>query len=407
MQFIANKLYNTKSKDKRNASLPAITIATAGVALGIAIMLISIAIVVGFKREVGQKLTGFATSIEILNIHSLQLPEANPIIIPSYLQQRIQELDNVAHTQRVSQKMGVLKTNENFSAITLKGIDRDYDTTHLHSLLIDGRIPTPSADTASGEILISQQIAREHSLKVGDKVYAYFFEQNIKTRRFNIVGIYESHLKQFDSTFAITDRFTVGRLNNWIKEQFSELEIQLVPTAQIEPTQAQIQNLVKGFPNLSVINVREHYPQVFSWLEMLDLNTWVILILMLGVAIFTMTSGTLIIILEHTPTIGLLVALGASKKQLRKIFLILATRIMLKGIVIGNVVGITLLLILKYTDFITLDPETYYVKHIPISITFQHWLSINIATSFIILITLLVPTLAISRIQPSKSIKFD
>lgn len=386
--------------------MPAITIAIAGIALGIAAMLISVAIVVGFKQNVSNKVNGFASDIEVLNIHSLQLPEAYPISIPKNLQEKISNLENVFHIQRVSQKNGVIKTHENFSSVTLRGLDENYDTNFLKQHIVEGKLPTLSSDSSSNEILISKQIAQRHSIKLGDKIYAYFFSESIKTRRFNVVGIYETHLKQFDANFAITDRYTVNKLNNWDKNQFSQLDIKIKDKDILEDTQYEVGKIIITQPDLSTLNSREHYPQIYSWLDMLDLNVWVILILMLGVAVFTMISGILIIILERTQTIGILTALGASETQLKNVFIQLSLKIMLKGIIIGNIIGGALILLCK-SNIISLDPETYYLNKVPAILTIEHWLVVNIATMCIIMATLLIPTHIISKIQPTKAIKFD
>lgn len=386
--------------------MPAITIAIAGIALGIAAMLISVAIVVGFKQNVSNKVNGFASDIEVLNIHSLQLPEAYPISIPQNLQEKISNLENVFHIQRVSQKNGVIKTHENFSSVTLRGLDENYDTNFLKQHIVEGKLPTLSSDSSSNEILISKQIAQRHSIKLGDKIYAYFFSESIKTRRFNVVGIYETHLKQFDANFAITDRYTVNKLNNWDKNQFSQLDIKIRDKNILEDTQYEVGKIIIAQPDLSTLNSREHYPQIYSWLDMLDLNVWVILILMLGVAVFTMISGILIIILERTQTIGILTALGASETQLKNVFIQLSLKIMLKGIIIGNIIGGALILLCK-SNIISLDPETYYLNKVPAILTIEHWLVVNIATMCIIMATLLIPTHIISKIQPTKAIKFD
>lgn len=406
MYFIASRLYSSKNKDKRKASQPAVLIATAGVALGVAVMLLSVAIVIGFKAEVGNKVSGFASDIEVLNIHSLQLPEANPIILPTSVRQRIEQQPGVAHVQAVSQKIGVLKTDHDFSAITLKGVAEDYDTTFLSQHIISGRFPRLMSDSASGEILISNYFAQRHNLSVGDKVYAYFFANTIKMRRFAIAGIYETHLQQFDRNFVLTDKFTVNKLNSWNPQQLSELEVRIHPSFSAQSVQLDLQKQLAGFPNLTVITAQEHYPQVYSWLDMLDLNAWVILVLMLSVAAFTMVSGTLILILEHTPTIGLLSALGATLRQLRGIFMQLALRIMVRGLVIGNILGLGLIGICR-SSLISLDPATYYVESVPVSLSVLQWMLINAITIVAIFATLLVPTLIISKIQPSKAIKFD
>ncbi len=406
MRFIANRLYSSKNRDKRRALQPAVVIATAGVALGVAVMLLSVAIVVGFKDEVGSKVSGFGGDLQALNVHSLQFPEANPIQLPAAIVKQINEHPQVAHLQRTSQKLGVLKTNDAFSAMTLKGVGEDYDTLFLSSQLLCGRFPRLSSDVASGEIMISQHAAERHGLSLGDRVYAYFFSSTIKMRRFAVVGIYQTHLQQFDRTYALTDRYTVNQLNGWSPRQYTQLEVRLQPSASASEVQASLNDKLRPMPSVSLLTVRELYPQVYSWLDMLDLNAVVILVLMLSVAAFTMISGVLILILEHTPTIGVLMALGAHQRQLRQLFFCLSWRIVLRGLLLGNALGLGFILFCEW-GLLRLDPATYYLDRVPTHLLCTHWVLVNVATLLTSQLALLLPVHIISKIQPTKAIKFD
>ena len=407
MFFIAKRFYRGHTKDKRGATKPAIRVATCGIALGLAVMLLSTGILMGFKRELTKNITGFASHIEILNTGTLQLPDAFPISLPPYLVTKIESLEHVTHLQKVSEKMGVLKTGQHFKPIHLKGIDEGYDTTYLKEALIEGHLPALRHDSASHEIVVSRKIADALSLSVGQRIYAYFFEDNIKMRRMNIVGIYETNLKQFDEMMVITDRYTVGKLNGWSNEQYSKLEVKLTHLDETDASQVQVQQALTGFHRLSAISVTEHYPQVFSWLHILDTNVWVILTLMVGVAVFTLSSGLLVIMLERTPTIGMLKAMGATDKQLRDTFINLAMLITAKGVVWGNIVALSLLMLQHYFHLIRLNPEHYYITEVHVVISPIVILLINAVTVTLVFGSLFIPTLILSKITPAKAIKFD
>ena len=407
MHFIASRFYRGNSNTKRDATRPAIRVATCGIAIGLAVMLLSISVLMGFKQELTKKVTGFAAHLEVLNSGTLQLPDAYPICLPPYLEEKISNIEQITHLQKVTQKMGVLKTGVHFTPILLKGIDESYDTTYIHTSLSEGRLPTLCKDSATNEIVISRHIADALHLEVGERVYAYFFEDNIKMRRMSIVGIYETHLKQFDETMVIADRYTVCKLNGWNNAQYSELELKTTTLDALPTAKSSVERVTAGFDNLTTITVDEHYPHVFSWLDILNTNVWVILTLMVGVAVFTVSSGLLVIMLERTPAIGMLKAIGATDGQLRTIFIRLAMLITLKGIAWGNGVALTLLLLQRYFHLLRLNPAHYYVTEVHVVISPLVILLINAVTVLLIFLSLYVPTLILSKITPTKAIKFD
>ena len=407
MLFIAKRFYRGNSNTKRGATRPAIRVATFGIAIGLSIMLLSISVLMGFQQELTRKVTGFAAHIEVLNSGTLQLPDAYPISLPFYIEQKINNIEQVTHLQKISQKMGVLKTGIHFKPILLKGIDEAYDTTYIHTALSEGRLPTLSKDTATHEIVVSRPIANALNLQVGQRIYAYFFEDNIKMRRMSIVGIYETHLKQFDETIVITDRYTVCKLNGWSNEQYSELELKTTTFDALPTVKDEVARTVTGFDKLTTITVEEHYPHVFSWLNILNTNVWVVLAIMVGVAVFTLSSGLLVIMLERTPAIGMLKAMGATDKQLRSIFMRLAMLITIRGIAWGNGVALTLLLLQHHFHLLQLDPAHYYVTEVHVVISPLIILIINAVTILLIFLSLYIPTHILSKITPTKAIKFD
>ena len=407
MYFLAKRFFRGHTNTKRGASKPAIRVAICGIALGLAVMLLSVSVLAGFKEELTKKITGFAAEIEVLNLATLQLPDAHPISLPPYIEEKIQNIENVTHLQKVALKIGVLKTGTHFKPIHLKGIDEAYDTTYHSEALIEGRLPVLSPDSATNEIVLSRRIANTLDLKVGERIYAYFFEDNIKMRRMHIVGIYDTNLKQFDESTVITDRYTVCKLNGWSNKEYSEIELNTASFDKLDQTLLQVREALQGFHKISAIAVNEHYPQVFSWLNILNTNVWVVLALMLGVAVFTVSSGLLIIMLERTPAIGILKAMGATDGQLRATFIKLAMLITARGVLLGNTIALTLLILQQKFHFVKLDPDHYYVTEVHVVINPYIIVLINAVTVALIFLSLFIPTMVLSKITPVKAIKFD
>lgn len=409
--YIARKLFGDK-EDAKRVSRPAIRIATAGVAIGLAVMLISVCVMLGFKQEIRSKVVGFGSHVQILNYESLKASAYSPLAFSDTLLQQLRAVDGVAHVQRFCDKGGILKTDETFKGILLQGVDRDFDPAFLKANLVDGEIPKFSADSSSNKIVISHQIADELKLKVGDKVYAYFFEGTVRARRFTVAGVYQTNMTEFDKRLVFTDLYTCNRLNNWNPDQCSGVEISLVDFNQLDIVALKLVQLVNHRSDsygasYSAMTIKELYPQIFDWLNLLDMNVWVILILMVGVAGFTMISGLLIIILERTNFIGVMKALGATNSTMRRVFLYYAMFIIGKGLLWGNILGLGLALLQKYTGIIRLDASTYYVEAVPVLINWGYMLVINIFTFVVSVLVLVLPSFLISHIHPAKSIRFE
>ncbi len=409
--FIAQRLFRSKESGGQRASNPAILIATLGVAIGLAVMLLAVGIVRGFQREITDKVVGFGAHIEVLDLRSLFSPEVFPIEADSGFCAELQGLDGVRHVQRAAQKMGVLKTAENFQGITLKGLSADYDTSFLSRCLLEGTLPQADSADLNG-IVISRRQADDLELRVGDRVYAYFFEKTVKTRRFNVLGIYETHMSQFDDVYVFTDFPTVCSLNGWKDNECSVVELHVDNLDRVDDVRCGVALQVAGRRTsndtpYSAITIREHYPQIFSWLSLLDMNVWVILCLMAAVAAFTMVSGLLILILERINMIGVLKALGASNMKIRGIFLYLATLIVVRGVLLGDALALLLIFIQKRWGLVRLDAEAYHLDVVPIDLTAWIFVVVNLATVLITVLALIVPSYMISRVKPVKAIKFD
>lgn len=414
--FLAKRFFRSSShaSTQHKASPPALRIATAGIAVGLAVMIISICIVCGLQYEVRQKLSGFAAHIEIVDNNFFGSPETYPLAINEDVVNEVRHAPYVARVQRMSQKMGVFKTYDNFTGVALKGVGEDYDLSFLSHYIVSGSMPKFSAKHASNEIVISQMIADKLHLRVGDKVYSYFFAQTVKQRRFKVVGIYNTYLKQFDNTYVLTGLYTVNQLNGWQPDQCSGLEVQLHSFDDLNPAVNYLSQHIGGRTDrfgrsFSVwgINRNPYTASTLSWIGLLDLNVKVILIIMICVAGFTMVSGLLILILERTSTIGILKALGATNRRIRHTFLWYASFIVLKGMLWGNILGLGLVFLQKYFHLVHLDPNTYYVDSAPVLINVWWIVGINVVTLVVDILALIIPSYLVSKIQPAKAIQFD
>ncbi len=409
--FVAKRLFAQGGNSGR-ASRLATGIATAGVAIGLAVMLVSIAIVLGFQREVQNKVLGFGAHIKVLNYKSLGQQEYSPIVIDDSLTARLSAIPGVASVARFCIKPGMLKTDANFRGIAIQGIGQDYDQSFISSHLVKGEMPQFTDSVSSGRIVISQSTAREMQVDVGQTIYAYFFEQTVRARKFTIAGIYSTNLTDFDNHFAYTDIFTIHRLMGWDAKQYAGAEIRLQDFERLDETLLDVVNEVNHKQDAygkyySSMSIKMEHPQIFGWLKLLDMDIVVILILMISISVFTAVSGLLIIILERTNFIGIMKALGAPNRQVRRIFLGLASLIIIRGIVLGNVLAFALILLQKYTGLITLDPEVYYVEAVPVLVNWWWVAAIDMGTLIVSSLSMIVPSFVVSHITPARSIRFE
>jgi lipoprotein-releasing system permease protein len=409
--FVAKRLFAEGGSSGR-ASRLATGIATVGVAIGLAVMLVSVAIVLGFQKEVQDKVLGFGAHIKVMNYRSLGQQEFSPIVIDDSVTSRLTTIPNVASVARFCTKPGMLKTDANFRGIAIQGIGQDYDSSFISSHMIEGEMPEFTDSVGSGKLVISQAMAREMQVEVGQTIYAYFFEQTVRARKFTVAGIYRTNLTDFDKNFAYTDLFTIHRLLGWDSQQYAGAEIRLQDFEKLDETLMYVVNEVNhkqdAYGNYySSMSIRMEHPQIFAWLRLLDMDIVVILILMICVSIFTAVSGLLIIILERTNFIGIMKALGARNKQVRHLFLNYAMLIILRGIVLGNILAFALIYLQKYTGLVTLDPDVYYVEAVPVLVNWWWVLAIDLGTLVISALAMIVPSFVVSNITPAKSIRFE
>lgn len=409
--FIASRLFR-HSDDVKRVSKPAIRIATLGVAVGVAIMLLSTGVVLAFQSEIKNKVLGFGSHIQVINYDSQNAEQYKPIV---FNQETLSVLDSVPGAQTVSPfciKPGMLKTDNTFRGVMFKGVGERYDYSFFRNHLVDGEISSFPDTSNTGKLIISQSLSKQMSLKVDSDVYAYFFEDRVKARKFKVSAIYCTNLTDFDNKLVFTDVSTVQKLLGFDTYQYSGAEIWLNDFTQLPEASSYIINKVNKTQDpygayYTSMNIYEMYPQIFAWLQLLDLDVWVILILMVCVAGVTMISGLLIIILERTNFIGILKALGASNARMRHIFLYFSFFVILRGLVFGNILAFAVIFIQQQWHLIHLDPTVYYVEAVPVTIDWAIFAIINIVTLIICVLALVVPSYLISNIHPAKSIRFE
>lgn len=402
-RFISSRIF---SLSKENLSSIVMKIAIVSIALGIAIMLISIAVVVGFKNQIKDKVVGFVSPIQIQVLNQNESMEETPFIYDSLLKSKL-DVPFIKSVHATANKAGIIKTEDEIHGVVLKGVDNNYDWTYIKSNLVAGEAPEYDEKERSNDVVLSKIIADKMLLNVGDEVRLWFVGEDMKTRgrKFFVKGVYETGLTECDERFIYCDLNQIRRLNGWGDDFVGHLEIQLVDETDVYSANDYIYYTIPT--NLVSYTARNLYPQIFDWLDLQDMNVVIIIVLMFMVAGITVISMLLIIVLERTSTIGILKSMGANNTFIRKIFLQRSRRILLIGMLAGNVVGIGLCLIQKYTDIIKLSPESYYLSSVPIELSLSNIVLLNVGTFILWALMMLIPTMVINNINPSKSIRFE
>jgi lipoprotein-releasing system permease protein len=410
--FIAKRLI-TEKKQKKGISQPIVTIAVIGISLGLAVMILAVAIASGFKNEISNKLIGFGSHIQIINYDTNISYETVPINKNQPFFEDVKNLKGVNQIQQFGIKAGIIKTKaEDIHGVVLKGIGPDFDWSFFEQNLVAGKTFRVTDTTRNDHIIISEHIANLLKLKPGDKIAAYFIQDPPRMRVFSIAGIYNTSLAEFDEKFILADIGHIQRLNNWNKNQISGYEVIIDNFSQMDPLTRDIRDIV-GFSfdptgaKLKVQSIKEKYPQMFDWLNLTDMNVWIILILMTAVAGFNMVSSLLILILERTNMIGILKAVGTQNWSIRKIFLYQSAFLISKGLLWGNIIGITLCFLQMKFQLISLDPSSYYLEAVPINLKLWHLVALNLGTLLITVLMLVVPSYIIARLSPEKTIRFE
>ena len=410
--FIARRIYSDKG-DRRKVSRPAIHIATVGVAIGLAVMILTVSVVLGFKHTIRDKVIGFGSHIQVCNFLAMQTTDSYPICIDDSTLNALRHIDGISHAERYATAQGILKTETDFLGIAFKGVAEEYNWDFIRQNLVSGEIPKFSDKSASNKILVSTNTASTLHLKVGDRIYGYFVsDTGVRTRRFTVSGIYETNMSQFDNSLCFTDLYTTLKVNGWEEGQCSGAELRVSDFSRLETTATGVVKKVNRktdrYGDVMISQtIYEAYPQIFSWLSLLDINVWIILVLMICVAGFTMISGLLIIILERTQMIGTLKALGAKNSSIRHTFLWFAVFVIGRGVVFGNLAAIALIVLQKTTGIVSLDPATYYVSEAPMEVNIPAFVVLNVVTVAVSILILIAPSYLISHIHPAKSMRYE
>ena len=409
--FIARRIVTGKGAESR-ISRPVIRIAILGIALGLAVMLVATAIVTAFKQEVRSKVIGFGSHIQIINYDNNSSYETVPISKNQSFYPSLEEIPGIKHIQIFGIKAGIIKTKKEIQGVVLKGIGPDFDWSFFKKNLVDGHIFTVTDSTRTNEVLISKLLSDLLELKTGDSFVMYFVQDPPRMRKFRVAGIYETSLEDFDKTFILADIKHIQRLNNWEPDQISGFEITVDHFRDLEQMTWLVRekagtSFSEDKTRLRVENIIRKYPQIFDWLNLQDTNVWIILILMLLVAGFNMISGLLILILERLKMIGILKALGATNWSIRKIFLYQSAYLVIRGLFWGNIIGLGLCWLQDHFKLIHLNPETYYLKSVPINFDPLLILGLNAGTLLIIVTILILPSYLIARISPVKTIRYE
>ena len=399
--FIAKRI--TSSGNKSFSKL-IVKIAIGGVALSLAVMVLSLAILRGFKSEIKEKVIGFGGHIQLTNFDLNRSLENNPIAMDSQILQEIIALPEVTHVQPFANKPGIIKTDDNVEGIVLKGISDNFDWRFFKKNLIKGDT-FDIGNRTTNDIIVSNYLAKKLSLDTGDGLVMYFMQYPIRARKFNIVGIYETGMIEFDRIFGLCDIKHIVKLNDWDSTSVGGYEV-LVNNYDNLDSIGELINRMVGL-NIQTHTIKELNPQLFTWLEWLDVNVLIIISLMLFVSTINMITALLVLILERTTMIGILKALGSTNKTIKRIFVYKAANLIGKGLLWGNIIGIGIALLQQYTHIIPLNQDSYYVSYVPIDIIWWEIAALNIGALIITILAMFIPVILVTKTSPVKAIRFD
>ncbi len=403
--FIASRIGGNSSQ---KLSKPVVRISKISIAVGLALMIASVAIVIGFKNSIRDKIEGFASDIRLVLFDNNMGMQNDPLLVTRELIESLKNYEEISYFQRVAHKAGVIKTDDQILGVMLKGIGSDYNSDFLVNSLIKGRIPQISDTTKSNDVLISQTIAGKLNIVPGDDLRLWFIdkdESGARGRKLKVSGIYSTGVEEIDNLYIIGDIRHIQKLNNWSDNEIGSIEIFVKNKESIPNTSFSLYNILPY--NIRAISVYEEYPQIYNWLGLLDMNVVVILSLLIVVSTITMISTLLILIMERTSMVGLLKALGSSDQSIRKLFLYRAINIIITGLLWGNIMGISFYFIQRNYELIKLSAESYSVDHVPVELYFTDVILLNIGTLILSLFVLIIPTWYITRIEPAKALRYE
>ncbi len=419
-RYIANKILNKRST-KKNMSTPIVKIGITGIALGVAVMIITMAVVTGFQQQITQKIITFSSHLQISDYEQNKSDEPSPITFETDFLQKISSTENVKHIQPFATKNGILKTKTENEGIVLKGISDDFDWSYLKPYITEGSILNFKKESASTDMFVSKALATKLHIKLNQKLSVYFLtkkkladttmsgenyvDYEFRSRVFIVKGIFNTGFSDFDKNLVFVDLKQLQNLNYWKPNQVAGYEVYLKDFDLLEPTLEQLNDVV-GY-DYTVASVKQLQGSVFSWLDMIDVNAIIIITLMVLVAAINMISALLILILERTNMVGVLKALGLANANVRHIFFYVSIQLLLKGLLIGNIIGVGFCWLQLQFKFATLNPQTYYLDFVPINLSLTHIVLINVGTAITCILMMFFPTLILNKITPMKAIRFS
>lgn len=408
--YIARR-FTFDKEGKKMLSRSIVQLSVFSIALSLAVMIITLAVVTGFKKEIRNRTVGFGSHIQILNFDSNNSFESSPVNADQSFLPELEDIPGIQHIQVFATKPGIIKAGKENQGVIAKGVSSDYDWSFFESNLVEGRSFRVNDSSKTNDVLISRKLASLLDLKVGDEFPMFFFDTKPRPRRFKLCGLFETSLDEFDKLFILTDIGHIQKLYGWDPDQVSGFEVLIDDYRKIDLITEQVRDIA-GFhfledgSRLKIVNIKEKYPQIFQWLNLLDMNVVVIIVLMIIVAIVNMISGLIIMILDRTQTIGLLKAIGANNRTVRKIFLHQALFLIFKGMVIGNIIAIAIALIQDKFHLMHLNQTSYFIDYVPVNLTLLIILLTNIGSLLMIFIAMYLPVLIIIRIEPVKTLRY-
>ena len=402
--FIAKKLFSSKKKNN-SFTKPIINIAIIAVAISVSVMLISLIVMKGFKKDISSKVIGFGSHILVTNFSNNNSYESEALNASLDLKSSLKKIKGIKSVNAFATKAAIIKTKQEIHGVVLKGVSHNYDLSFFNDNLIDGEPIRLDLNSKSSDVLISEEISNLLKLNVSDKLIMYFMQEPTRVRKFNVKGIYSTAMVDFDKLYVLGDIKHIQSLNSWTENQVGGFELSINDFSQLDHMTNAVYEAIPY--DLNAQSIKEKVPQIFDWLDLQDMNVMVILILMLLVAGINMITALLILILERTKLIGILKAMGATNWSIRKIFVYLAVYLSVRGLIIGNSIALLLTFLQFKFSIISLDPQTYYMSTVPIYFDFQQILLLNLFAILICYLILIIPSMIISRISPIKAIRFQ
>lgn len=402
-RIIANRMLG---RDKHNFSRPLVRIATITIALGVVVMIMSLCILRGFQREISNKVVGFGSHITIRSYGWVNDYDEMPVTLSPSELTTLRNIPGIHSVQPFAYKGGMMKTEDQILGIILKGMYRDADSSFFVSNMVRGRMPRFDDSITSNEVAVSLSMARRMMIDTGSRIATYFWAgNNYRARSFNIVGIYNTDLAEFDNHYILGDIRQVQRLNQWDSSQVAGFEIMIDNFNNLYPMLREVKTATR--PDLAVSSIREEQPSMFAWLDLLNSNIILILIIMAIVCATSVVSAMLIMIFEKTSMIGILKTIGANNRSIRRIFILKALDIIIKALLIGNIVAFVFAILQSQFHIIALDPESYSMSFVPIDLNFWYFFAIDLGTIIACILATLLPSTLISNIHPARTIRVE